>query len=101
MNLPYGNQEHRPATKELLAMLRGAHVDVVPPGWYSAREIRLKLRLSQGYVNQAIRRMMETGKITETKAFKVTHATRGPTAVPHYRFTPEALTALGLTEERP
>jgi hypothetical protein len=45
--------------------------------------------------------MMETGKITETKPFKVTHATRGPTAVPHYRFTPEALTALGLTEERP
>ena len=92
--------EHRPATKELLAMLRGAHVDAVPAGWYSAREIRLKLRLSQGYVNHAIRRMMETGKIIETKPFKVAHLTRGPTAVPHYRFTPEALNALGLTEER-
>ena len=95
-----GAPEHRPATKELLRMLRQPHVDAVPAGWYSSRDIRLSLRISQGYVNSAIRRMMEQGQITEVRNFRVAHQTRGPTPVPHYRLTAEAEKALGLTKPK-
>ena len=80
-------------------MLRQPHVDTVPPGWYSSKDIRLSLRISQGYVNQAIRRMMETGQITEVRPFKVAHMARGPTPVPHYKVTPEAEKVLALTKQ--
>ena len=90
-------QGHRPTTKELLRMLRQPHVDAVPAGWYSSKDIRLSLRISQGYVNQAIRRMMENGQISEVRNFKVAHLTRGPTPVPHYKVSAEAENVLGLT----
>ena len=98
MNQPQG---HRPSTKELLRMLRQPHLDTVPPGWYSSRDIRLSLRISQGYVNQTIRRMMETGQITEVRNFRVAHVNRGPTPIPHYKVTPEAEKVLSLTKTQP
>lgn len=78
-------------------MLRQPYVDTVPPGWYSSKDIRLALRISQGYVNQAIRRMIENGQITEIRKYRVAHDARGPTPVPHYRFTQEAENVLSLT----
>lgn len=88
---------HRPSTKELLRMLRQPDVDTVPPGWYSSKDIRLSLRISQGYVNQTIRRMIENRQITQIRKYKIAHDNRGPTPVPHYKVTPEAENVLGLT----
>ena len=78
-------------------MLRQPFIDTVPPGWYSSKDIRLSLRVSQGYINKALRGMIENGQIVEVRKFRVAHETRGPTPVPHYRFTEEAEKLLCLT----
>ena len=103
MSTQAGNHEHRmdegwrPSTKELLLMLRDTSVDAVPAGWLTAVQIRNATGLSDGSIHRTIRAMRAKGLITETRMFRIPHATRGPTPVPHYWLSPEARRALGMS----
>jgi hypothetical protein len=94
----YRTSPARELAESISRFLSSFESDKVPKGWYTALTLAPHLGVQDRQANNIANRFLKAGK-AERRVFRVNVGCY-IRPVPHYRFTPDAEKALGLTRSK-
>jgi DNA-binding MarR family transcriptional regulator len=95
---PKASKTARKLADSVSRFLASFEAEQVPPGWYNLTDIGKTLGIQQRSAERIVKRMERVGQ-SEKKIYRVFMANH-LRPVLHYRFTPAAEKALGLTGQK-